>query len=43
MQMIIYLQALKQMIMYFDTVRIEIFYHLISDGTKFAPVQKFIF
>ena len=41
--MIIYMHVLKQMIMYFDIVRIEIFYNLISDGTKFAPVHKFIF
>ena len=42
MQMIIYMHALKQMIVFINTVHIEIFYHLISDGTKFAPVHKFI-
>ena len=42
-QMIINLHVLKQMIMHFNTVRIDISYHLISDGTEFASVHKFIF
>ena len=42
-QMIIDLHVLKEIIMHFNTVCIEIFYNLISDGTKFAPAHKFIY